>query len=74
MSVANPETAAHQQTPVAPDSRGWVGVLFATHRRVAVRTAAGTAGPQFCTCGDVWPCRREELAVRILDSALTAGP
>jgi hypothetical protein len=51
-----------------------VGVLFATHRRVAVRTPAGTAGPEFCTCGDVWPCRREELAVRILDAAFTAGP
>lgn len=50
-----------------PALRSWVAVLFATHRRVAVRTEDGAAGPEFCTCGDVWPCRSEELAARILD-------
>lgn len=61
MSVASLEAAVDSQL------RGWVGVLFATHRRVVVRTADGAAGPEFCTCGDVWPCRSEELAARILD-------
>jgi hypothetical protein len=50
---------------VVPDHRSLVRVLFATHRRVAVRN-----GPEFCTCGDVWPCRSEELAARILDDPL----
>ena len=54
-----------------------VGALFAVHRRVVVRPdLAATAdrpgdatrgGPEFCTCGDVWPCRSESEAARILD-------
>lgn len=42
-------------------------MLFATHRRVAVRELDGRAGPEFCTCGDVWPCRSEQIAARILE-------
>ena len=58
-----------------------VGALFAVHRRVVVRLdldyaaaaggpeAAPRPGPEFCTCGDVWPCRIEDAAARILDRA-----
>ncbi|NUR28457.1 MAG: hypothetical protein HOV83_21895 [Catenulispora sp.] len=45
-------------------------MLFATHRRVAVRGLDGGAGPEFCTCGDVWPCRSEQIAARILEFPL----
>ena len=58
--------------------RTLVGSLFAVHRRVVVRTVIGADadtdatgtnvdGPEFCTCGDVWPCRSEDAAARILD-------
>ena len=58
-------------TPVAErDHRSLVGVLFAVHRRVAVRLDDGTGGPVFCTCGDLWPCRSEELAASVLDFPL----
>lgn len=64
MSVASADDV------VVRESRGWVGVLFAVHRRVAVRALDGGAGPEFCTCGDVWPCRNEALAARMLDFPL----
>ena len=51
----------------APDYRALVGALFAVHRRVVVRLDDGAEGPVFCTCGDVWPCRNEELAASLLD-------
>jgi hypothetical protein len=44
-----------------------ISALFSPHRRVEVRLGDGLVGPQFCTCGDVWPCRVEEAAARILD-------
>lgn len=52
------------------DYRSLVGALFAVHRRVVVRLGDGAAGPMFCTCGDVWPCRNEELAATVLDFPL----
>ncbi|MEY9887404.1 hypothetical protein ABIA31_001033 [Catenulispora sp. MAP5-51] len=55
---------------VAPDYRNWVGVLFAVHQRVEVRGLDGEPGPVFCTCGDVWPCRSENEAARLLDFTL----
>lgn len=44
-----------------------ISALFFPHRRVVVHLDGGAAGPQFCTCGDVWPCRVEEAAARVLD-------
>jgi hypothetical protein len=70
-----------QETP-GIDYRVLVGALFAMHRRVVVRpdlvdeadaavevtaATAATPGPEYCTCGDVWPCRTESDAARILD-------
>src|SRR4051812_44613365 len=51
----HPLSVASLDEIVVPDRRGLARALFATHRRVAVRN-----GPEFCTCGDVWPCRSEE--------------
>jgi hypothetical protein len=61
---------ASRDDQVVPDYRSWVGVLFAVHQKVAVRGPHGEAGPEYCTCGDVWPCRSEEIAARILDFPL----
>lgn len=51
----------------SPDSRALVSVLFAVHRRVVVRIDGARLGPQYCTCGDLWPCQSEADAARILD-------
>ena len=57
-----------QERRVSPH-RITVDALFATHRRVVVRRdpVSGETAAEFCTCGDVWPCRSEELAARVLD-------
>ncbi len=47
--------------------RELISALFAVHRRVVVRGSDGAAGPEFCTCGDVWPCRNEAEAACVLD-------
>lgn len=67
MSVAVILGGVAGDSPVEPVRGPLVSALFTPHRRVAVRLAGGAAGPQFCTCGDVWPCRVEEAAARLLD-------
>ena len=60
-------SSARSSAPYSGEFRAMVSALFAVHRRVPVRDADGVEGPVFCTCGDVWPCRNEELASRLLD-------
>jgi hypothetical protein len=69
-ALGRPEAPTAVAPPTEHDQRSLVGVLFAIHRRVPVRLADGSAGPVFCTCGDVWPCRSEELAASVLDFPL----
>ena len=55
------------ETVFAFEIRARVSALFAIHRRVAVTLPDGQQGPEFCTCGDVWPCRNEADAATLLD-------
>ena len=53
--------------PAEASRSALISALFSPHRRVEVRLGDGLVGPRFCTCGDLWPCRVEEAAARILD-------
>jgi hypothetical protein len=65
--AASVEAGISISTPWSSAYNALVSALFAVHRRVVVRMADSAGAVEFCTCGDVWPCRVEDAAARILD-------